>query len=87
MTTTFDPPLIATIRRPGHVPTAAARVYDAVKVYGRGESEVRALDGVTVEFATGRFTAIMGPSGLRQVDALAQRRRAGPPDLGHRPHR
>ena len=41
----------------------AARVYDAVKVYGRGESEVRALDGVSVEFATGRFTAIMGPSG------------------------
>ena len=42
---------------------AAARVYDAVKVYGRGENEVRALDGVSVEFATGRFTAIMGPSG------------------------
>ena len=41
----------------------AARVYDAVKVYGRGENEVRALDGVSVEFATGRFTAIMGPSG------------------------
>ena len=44
-------------------PPAAARVYDAVKVYGRGENEVRALDGVSVEFATGRFTAIMGPSG------------------------
>ncbi len=41
----------------------AARVFDAVKVYGRGENEVRALDGVSVEFATGRFTAIMGPSG------------------------
>jgi len=41
----------------------AARVLDAVKVYGRGESEVRALDGVSVEFGTGRFTAIMGPSG------------------------
>jgi putative ABC transport system ATP-binding protein len=42
---------------------AAARVFDAVKVYGRGESEVRALDGVSVEFTSGRFTAIMGPSG------------------------
>jgi putative ABC transport system ATP-binding protein len=41
----------------------AARVVDAVKVYGRGENEVRALDGVSVEFASGRFTAIMGPSG------------------------
>ena len=29
----------------------------------RGEAEVRALDGVNVEFATARFTAIMGPSG------------------------
>ena len=46
-----------------HPPAAAARVYDAVKVYGRGENEVRALDGVSVGFASGRFTAIMGPSG------------------------
>jgi putative ABC transport system ATP-binding protein len=42
---------------------AAARAVDAVKVYGRGPTEVRALDGVTVEFEAGRFTAIMGPSG------------------------
>jgi putative ABC transport system ATP-binding protein len=41
----------------------AARAVDATKVYGKGEAEVRALDGVTVDFATGRFTAIMGPSG------------------------
>jgi len=41
----------------------AARTEDAVKVYGRGQTEVRALDGVTVDFATGRYTAIMGPSG------------------------
>ena len=41
----------------------AARVVDAVKVYGRGDNEVRALDGVTVDFEAGRFTAIMGPSG------------------------
>jgi putative ABC transport system ATP-binding protein len=44
-------------------PGVAARAVDAVKVYGRGEAEVRALDGVSVDFATGRFTAIMGPSG------------------------
>ena len=42
---------------------AAAQTVDAVKVYGKGQTEVRALDGVTVEFAAGRFTAIMGPSG------------------------
>ncbi len=44
-------------------PTAAARAVGAVKIYGKGDAEVRALDGVDVEFATGGFTAIMGPSG------------------------
>jgi putative ABC transport system ATP-binding protein len=41
----------------------AARAVDASKVYGKGEAEVRALDGINVDFATSRFTAIMGPSG------------------------
>ena len=41
----------------------AARAVDAVKVYGQGDTEVRALDGVTIGFETGRLTAIMGPSG------------------------
>ena len=43
-------------------PPAAAAV-EATKVYGRGEAEVRALDGVTVGFGAGHFSAIMGPSG------------------------
>jgi putative ABC transport system ATP-binding protein len=43
--------------------SAAARADFLSKIYGEGEAEVRALDGVSVEFATGRFTAIMGPSG------------------------
>jgi putative ABC transport system ATP-binding protein len=42
---------------------AAVAVTDLVKVYGSGETAVRALDGVSVSFAAGRFTAIMGPSG------------------------
>jgi putative ABC transport system ATP-binding protein len=41
----------------------AARAFGATKVYGTGETEVRALDNVTVAFETSRFTAIMGPSG------------------------
>src|SRR5688500_17045653 len=41
----------------------AARALDAVKVYGKGANAVHALDGVSVDFAAGRFTAIMGPSG------------------------
>jgi putative ABC transport system ATP-binding protein len=51
----------ATPQAPGTAVAASAR--DAVKVYGSGDTEVRALDGVTVDFAAGRFTAIMGPSG------------------------
>jgi len=43
--------------------SAAAGAIDASKIYGSGDSEVRALDGVTVAFDKGRFTAIMGPSG------------------------
>ncbi len=43
--------------------SVAARTVDAVKVYGRGQTEVRALDDVSVDFPTGQFTAIMGPSG------------------------
>jgi putative ABC transport system ATP-binding protein len=44
-------------------PKAAAATVDAVKVYGGGSTEVRALDGVTVAFDSARFSAIMGPSG------------------------
>src|SRR4249919_3737002 len=44
-------------------PAVAARAVVATKVYGKDDNEVRALDGVTIEFATAEFTAIMGPSG------------------------
>ena len=42
---------------------AAVRAEAAVKVYGRGDTAVHALDGVTLALPAGRFTAIMGPSG------------------------
>jgi putative ABC transport system ATP-binding protein len=41
----------------------AARVQQLTKTYGRGDGEVRALDGVSVGVRRGEFTAIMGPSG------------------------
>jgi putative ABC transport system ATP-binding protein len=41
----------------------AARAVEASKIYGSGEAEVRALNAISVEFQTGRLTAIMGPSG------------------------
>jgi len=42
---------------------AAVTATDLVKVYGSGDTTVRALDHVTITFPRGRFTAIMGPSG------------------------
>ncbi len=42
---------------------AAAGAVDARKTYGIGDAQVHALDGVTVSFEVGRFSAIMGPSG------------------------
>jgi putative ABC transport system ATP-binding protein len=41
----------------------AARVEHAVKTFGRGTTEVLALDDVTVGIPAGAFTAVMGPSG------------------------
>jgi putative ABC transport system ATP-binding protein len=52
---------VTAVRRPLAGP--AARALAAVKAYGSGAGEVRALDDVTVDLAGGDFTAIMGPSG------------------------
>ena len=41
----------------------AARSTELSKVYGHGETQVVALDRVSVDFRQGEFTAIMGPSG------------------------
>jgi putative ABC transport system ATP-binding protein len=42
---------------------AAARSVAVTKVYGEGDTQVVALDAVSVDFERGKFTAIMGPSG------------------------
>jgi putative ABC transport system ATP-binding protein len=41
----------------------AAQAVQASKIYGSGDTTVKALDNITVQFGTGAFTAIMGPSG------------------------
>jgi putative ABC transport system ATP-binding protein len=43
--------------------SVAVTVTDLTKTYPSAGATVRALDAVSVEFAAGRFTAIMGPSG------------------------
>jgi putative ABC transport system ATP-binding protein len=41
----------------------AARAEKLTKVYGSGETQVVALDAISVDLPRGQFTAIMGPSG------------------------
>jgi hypothetical protein len=41
-------------------PAIAAHTIDPTKVYGRGQTEVRTLDGITVAFTVKLFSAIMG---------------------------
>jgi putative ABC transport system ATP-binding protein len=48
---------------PDRATAPAARAVDLTKVYGTGDAQVVALGSVSVEFAAGAFTAIMGPSG------------------------
>jgi putative ABC transport system ATP-binding protein len=60
----MDAPIASTLVASAPLKSAtAARAVGAVRVYGRGDTEVRALDGINVEFAAGEFTAIMGASG------------------------
>ncbi|MGS0687914.1 ABC transporter ATP-binding protein [Nakamurella sp. GG22] len=57
------PALDVTTAPPTNGGRPAARAVDLRKIYGSGDTKVAALDGVTVEFYPGQFTAIMGPSG------------------------
>jgi putative ABC transport system ATP-binding protein len=66
----MEPSMTATSQPTQHTPARAAAVgppvaavADLTKVYGTGDTQVRALDGVTADFQKGSFTAIMGPSG------------------------
>ena len=43
--------------------TTAGSMTNGVKVYGEGDTEVRALNDVSIDVLEGQFTAIMGPSG------------------------
>jgi putative ABC transport system ATP-binding protein len=59
LTRTTAPP----VQSDGSRPPVAARAVEATKVYGKGQTQVVALDAVSIDFYAGQFTAIMGPSG------------------------
>ena len=60
--------------------TSIVSAQDLGRVYGEGGAAVDALDGVTVDFPAGAFTAIMGPSGSGKstLDAPASPAWTGP---------
>ncbi len=41
----------------------AAETVELTKVYGEGQAEVRAVDGISLTIPSGSYTAVMGPSG------------------------
>ena len=68
-----------------------ARAVDLVKSYGSGDAEVRAMNGINVEFARGQLTAVMGPSGSGKSTLMhcmaGLHGRTGCPDIGAYVHR
>ncbi len=60
----------------------AIRAHELRKVYGQGDTAVAALDGVSVDFGVGRFTAIMGPSGSGKSTLMHCLAGLDTPDLG-----
>ena len=64
--------------------TAAARAVGVSKLYGEGDTAVRALDDVSVAMRSGAVHRDHGPVGVGQVDAAARARRSRPADVRRR---
>ena len=56
--------------RPGGGAATVIELRGITRVYGQGEAEVRALDGIDLSIRAGEFVAIMGPSGSGKSTAM-----------------
>src|SRR6201986_643525 len=73
---------VTTLNRVAQAAGAPVVLDDVTKRYGRGRGSVTALDGVSLSFAAGSFTAVLGVSGsgkstLLQCAAGLERPTAG----------
>ena len=71
---------------------AVVTAHDVVRVYGEGDTAVRALCGVSLDVERGKLTAVMGPSGSGKSTLMHILAGPRPPDRGRRrdrrdPHR
>ena len=57
---------------------AATQAVNVTKVYGQGNTQVRALDGVSADFARGQFHAIIGSVTGRLITSTQQITRSAP---------
>ncbi len=64
------PPAPAGASTTGGGPEAAIQITDVTKTFGRGRSEVVALDGVSLSVAPGEFVCLIGASGCGKSTLL-----------------
>ncbi len=52
------------------------KVENLSKIYGKGETSVKAIDNISFSVEEGEFVAIIGPSGSRKINNATYFRRS-----------